>query len=311
MGQFNSGVIGPMGRAFRCVILATMGWLILAAEHPNPPATLERSQADGRVGDALTNIAKTYDEQTKRAESSPESRKCDPGDDQRDSDLCAQWKAADAASEAAWWTKLSGLLSLFGLVGVAGALFLTIRSNRIAQDSSKRQLRAYLGVESIRFEIKSDGRTYEPSNLSVPGTIYKDFVSVCIKNYGGTPASGVSCSVYVEDVPFLGALASNYDYESGVRLRPGANIITRHFLQSGQSETIKSGIGDVRAIWAAERKERSIFVYGRIYYVDSFGEPHSTKFCHVWEPWHPHGERFVPTDKFNGEDRLREQSATG
>lgn len=172
----------------------------------------------------------------------------------------------------------------------------------VAQESSRRELRAYVGVDEISFEVKSRPRGYEPINLAQPGVVYLDFVTVSVKNFGHTPATGVCCFVGIATVPFLQRLPDNYDFEGPLTPNTDLNITTRHFLQAGQIEKIKCGLGDVRALWGARKKQRSIFLFGRIYYIDAFENSHSTKFCHTWEPWHPHGERFVPTDRFNGED---------
>lgn len=53
-------------------------------------------------------------------EADDEKKPCQPGVDNRKSDLCAQWKAADAAADSARWTRLAFWASLAGLgVGLA------------------------------------------------------------------------------------------------------------------------------------------------------------------------------------------------
>jgi hypothetical protein len=132
-----------MPRCYRCVTLAAFGWLILAASpQPTPAAKAQESSTDRRVGDALTNIAATYNQQAKRSERAPQRPLCGPGKYESNDDLCAQWKAADSAQFAAWLTGIS-------LVTVAIALGLTIQSNLIARDTARRQLRAYVGLDAI------------------------------------------------------------------------------------------------------------------------------------------------------------------
>jgi hypothetical protein len=169
-----------MPRGYRIAIFAAVGWLSLTAEQPNPSAQSKQAQTDRRVGDALTNIAATYDNQAKRAQSPKESRPCEPGEDQRDSDLCAQWKAADAAENAAWWAAATGWISALGLVGVAAALGLNIWSNvmtraalRLTRRSSQADLQPYVHATMAKIDTCE---TNPPQ------------VSVTFENVGRTPA---------------------------------------------------------------------------------------------------------------------------
>lgn len=86
---------------------------------------------------------------------------CAEGEENRNSDLCAQWKAADAAKESADWTGRTFFLGIFGTV-IGGLTLLaagfaawyarhaaieTRRSADIAKDAldaSKKHLRSYI-----------------------------------------------------------------------------------------------------------------------------------------------------------------------
>lgn len=127
-----------------------------------------------RIADALESIVATHGKLDKHVEPSPQNQECKRGDDRRISDLCAQWKAADAAAEAAWWAKWGTLVG--GLSGflVLGALGLAYESNRIARDSARRQLRAYCGM--LNFQVRG---------AQMGG--YPEF-TVTIANTGQTPA---------------------------------------------------------------------------------------------------------------------------
>jgi hypothetical protein len=41
------------------------------------------------------------------------------------------------------------------------------------------------------------------------------------------------------------------------------------------------------------------YVFGRIDYVDVFGETNSTRFCYFYDPTRPEREQFIPYDKYN------------
>lgn len=165
-----------MLRGYRGIVIAAFGWLTLTGQQPSPPAKAEQTQAQARVGDTLSNIATTDNEQAERAKRQPERPPCGTRQYERPDDLCAQWKAADAAADAAWWTVIGSVISAAGLAGVLFALFLAFQSNRIARDSAERQLRAYLSVEPGGINQAVNQLARAP---------------LLIRNNGQTPANGV------------------------------------------------------------------------------------------------------------------------
>ena len=171
-----------MPRGYRCIILAAVGWLILCAQHPNPATRPEQAQTDSRVGDALTNIASTYHQQAERAERAPESPPCGPNQYDSHDDLCAQWKAADAAEVAAFWARFSGALSVAGLLGVAAALYLTIKSNQLARQSMHVDNRAWL---NLSVTLGKGSFTWKGDTSCVSVVLFS-------KNLGKTPALNAS-----------------------------------------------------------------------------------------------------------------------
>jgi hypothetical protein len=185
-------------------------------------------------------------------------------------------------------------------------------TNQLAhsEDTAKRQLRAYVATDGMHFEIKSVEEGYTPVDTSAPAFVYPDNLTIRFKNFGTTPASRVTAYIAIQPVALAANLPADYDYETPILPKKSFNIETRHFLQSGQAEPIKFPLLDISKLWAARRRECSAIIFGRVYYLDAFDRPHSTMFCFSWEPWHPHGERFVPLDRFNGEDEKREPALT-
>jgi len=126
-------------------------------------------------------------------------RPCPPGDDLRSSDLCAQWKAADAAAEGAAWTARNFWLSLLGTVVGAGTLLAAFmaatyakhaakearRSADIAKDALIASERAWLTIE---LHADSDLTFHPTGGCSL-------FVYLTIKNIGRTPALNVHTSM--------------------------------------------------------------------------------------------------------------------
>ncbi len=294
-----------MSRGYRGIILA-LGLALSCANHAYAEGGKQEPSAQQSITKSLSDIAAANIQQTERAERSDQDEApCGERKYGGSADLCAQWKAADAAADSAWWAWASGLVGIASTCFVLIALYLAYRSNGIARDTAKRQLRAYVGVSGIKFEIASVEAGYSPLDFGTPGLIYPDFITINVKNFGQTPATGVSCRIQLCSVPMLGRPPTEFPNEKSFLPR-GENIETRHYLHMGETEPIKCGLPDVRWYWAAQRKQLSICVAGRIFYTDAFNEPHSTKFAFTWEPWHPHGERFVPIDRYNGEDDRRD-----
>lgn len=108
-----------MNRVYRYLVLAAFGWLILAASPPknaaqpgNASIQIERTRALQRLASALEKLP---------APPRPDNG-CKQGQDIRQSELCAQWKAADAAQESADWTRSGFCVSVVG--SILGALTL-------------------------------------------------------------------------------------------------------------------------------------------------------------------------------------------
>ena len=242
-------------------LLVAIG-LVLAAHYPNAEAQPKQPDPQERSARALEGIASRYDEQTRRSDSSRETEQCRQGDDKRYSDLCAQWKAADAAADSAWWAAVGGFAGAVSAILVLMALWLAFRSNWIARDTAKRQLRAYISIPAAL--IKSD---YYPVGQS-----YLKF-SIDWKNAGQTPAHAVE--TYIEFVvadrgwrgfneftpPEFGKTKTN--------LGPGCII---------QAVDVPIYLTD-EAAWRSGACD--IFIFTLVKYVDAFGQRRETNHRYV------------------------------
>lgn len=92
-GQIYSGVLDPMPRGYRCIVLAVVGWLILQPQHGavaqqaayNQQAA-ERNMQRGEIG----KLPRTEEYRPN----------CQRPQNREESDLCAQWGAVAAARRA-------------------------------------------------------------------------------------------------------------------------------------------------------------------------------------------------------------------
>lgn len=130
------------------------------------------------------------------------------------SDLCAQWSAARAAQAAARWSWWQLWLSGFGVIGLGVTLWFNFRALslaeresaetraaldiaernakataalvKVSQEMSHHELRAYLDFDGVKF-LRDESRD-TPSEIGTG-------ISICVRNYGQTPASNVSMSI--------------------------------------------------------------------------------------------------------------------
>lgn len=267
-----------MSKGDRCIILAAFGWLSLTAQHPDPEAERKQAEAQQSIANALGNVASTYQEHTKRAEGSKETEPCEQGDDRRYSELCAQWKAADAAADSAWWAWMSGVLGALSLAGVVAALGVGLHSNWIARDTSKRQLRAYLTVAKAEIEGFGEGGVL----------VY----TLRAENSGQTPAHGVTWTNWIKMIELP-------EKEDDFIEPPGDTPQSNSVVGSGKPLLCT-------AIWAKldvgtydklMRKEKAVFLFGHIVYQDVFGDKRETQYRFRLDPEIPsvsiceHGNR--------------------
>jgi len=149
--------------AMRCAATPLAAFLLMAAapEANRPTQTVQKASASVVRDDkklALKGVSAP-----KSPEISKLDRPCAPGIDARSSDLCAQWKAADAASMAALWAMIGTIVAALGTAGLYWQISLTRKAvmdtaaataamreaNQIARRASISQERAWLVIESI------------------------------------------------------------------------------------------------------------------------------------------------------------------
>lgn len=127
-----------MHGSYRRVVFATFGWLALVgAQGPQPKAQAEKSKAGGEVARARPAVPSPSVQPVETLQRPILERPCDYGEEKRESDLCAQWKAADSAAQAAKWAKWSFFLGALGTLGLFWTLFYTRQAVRLATDTAR------------------------------------------------------------------------------------------------------------------------------------------------------------------------------
>lgn len=147
------------------VTLLAFGSLAQADTKKSPPEVPSKVEITGRVD--VSDV-------TQRP-ADPTQQPCDPPQNVRSSDLCAQWKAADAARDSATWSMVSAIVSTVTLFAIGFGFWQT-------QDTQQREYRAYLKpvIKGIEADDKSVG------------------VLATVENYGRTPAFDLHGSYKVE-----------------------------------------------------------------------------------------------------------------
>jgi len=208
----------------------------------------------------------------------------------------------------------TSVFTFFLFVATCTLAIATLRLVKSAERTARRQLRAYIGVGSNDFAFETLGESdpnYAPIDNTNPvvGQVFQDFLTVTVTNFGKTPAYDVIVFGNVSGVPFSQRLNDNFFTQADINIRdvistdPVRSFISRFMLQPKQSAISKCIIWDVRGLVRARQRQESIYVWGQIYYRDIYNRPWRTRFCYVWEPWHPHGARFVPYEQYNNEDQ--------
>lgn len=191
-----------MGRVVLLIVGFVVALGLMGASQPQSAGQAEKGEARPSVEQSLEAIAAAATKTVNPVKPTEYERPCDPSQDRRGSDLCAQWKAADGTVEGAVWAKWQTILSTIGVAGLIYSLHLTRKAVKaatdasedaeaalaiaarnadaatqqveIAQEATERQLRAYVSVSDFYI---TDLR---------PGAVPE--LHFTVKNAGQTPA---------------------------------------------------------------------------------------------------------------------------
>lgn len=189
-----------------------------------------------------------------------------------ESDLCAQWRSAEAAENSAFWTKWGFWIATIGSAFLLWQIILTRRAvedtgkatqamldaNELADKTAQRQLRPYLSPSRAWFKMDDSG---EP------------IAEIFIKNYGQTPAINKRgwTHTWVECFPLHNPLP-----DAPEELEMGSSVIG----PGGTSEaTQPHGVPlKEHSRTEIEAGRAALYVYGAGTYLDIFGKEHSYSF---------------------------------
>lgn len=251
-----------MPRGYRYLIFASFGWLALSAASPSnqqSPAA-NKGYSSTQVREAGQAIVAAIRDTNKPAE---HDGGCAKSSEKRESDLCAQWKAADAAADAATYA----FWSLIGTAVGTGLLVWTLAETRA---NSRRELRAYLSVKVMGMEITA----YESGHYQF------NFLTIT-HNGGSTPA--YNCNHY----GFIRAMPPEFAAVELQNVKPiSPGDVSGSVIHSGEDFTAKMTRNppiDPAGIQALKDGKLVLYAFGVTSYHDTFGRPRRTDFCYLIE----------------------------
>lgn len=215
---------------------------------------------------------------------------CENPQGRDESDLCAQWEAANAATDAAQYALWQTLLAAFGTVGVLVSLYYTRRALKLAIESTEdaekalqfasrnadaaqdlvevsrqtagRQLRAYVYLDSADIGIVRRSR-------AVGGGFDVTF-KMTFKNYGQTPAKNVIlfAGYSYDKFPLTMTLPESESPTETIDIGPGG------FLPNIHTEPFAAN-----AIADVENGTHALYAFAVVRYVDVFDQRRETCVC--------------------------------
>ena len=218
-----------MSAGNRGIIAAAIGWLILVGAAPQ-----ERAKDHGEQPKAKTETRQSAPTASTAPTKPPEivnrpvlERPCGQGQYDRQSDLCAQWKAADAASEAAWWAMVATFVTALGTFGLFWQIKLTREAVRSTGDATIAMQKANdLAILGRRPWVSAQ---IEPKFVGCIGGIFVVEAIATFRNLGASPATSANATIDLIETKF------NFDNSVKEKLADWRNM------KQTDSETILPG----------------------------------------------------------------------
>lgn len=259
---------------------------LLASLNPQQQAEAEQDQSAEQVANP-GELPSSGGVPTLQTVGSSESQlPCEKRKDEEDCQLEAQWEANQATVENVFWNMWQTIISLLALVGLFGTLLLTRRATNAAvtatqdaeaalkiarktaqaaqeqveeaRSANERNLRAYLGIESIDAMPTGDG-----------DIAFK----IKIRNFGKTPAH--SCSFKVAStVANFPSVASQLD---GLEFHDQGGELSVHpsgFVFAYGNCTVEDSLREIDA------GAKAVYLVGSIAYRDAENKVRRTNFAY-------------------------------
>lgn len=187
----------------RGIVTAAFGLaLVSAAPKPDAENAGQQPQIKSEASERLPLTAPPILPAVLRVDRSVLERPCREGKDNRESDLCAQWKAADSAGKAAWWAAFGTVVAMLGTAG----LYYQIHLTRKAVQDTRKATEAMFEANQI---AKAEQRPWVKIGLR-KAVLFNDTFSdstitshILLENVGRSVATvtGIELRLYTKDDP--------------------------------------------------------------------------------------------------------------
>ena len=131
--------------SYRYIVVALAGLTLAAGPTSGNNSKRKLNETSQEIGQTLKNIAASNEVLAKATDTGEYQKPCRHDARDNQSDLCAQWTAANAATEAARWAWWSMLVGSFGTVGV---LITIIQASK----SYTTQYRPWLALDNLKVD---------------------------------------------------------------------------------------------------------------------------------------------------------------
>ena len=233
-----------------------LGSLFLIGAKSAPTVDGDNSATEAQIVRSLNRVSEALEDanQPKR-----EARACAAGKLDRSSDLCAQWRAADAATEAASWIPYQFKISLVEIF----ALSLSLIFSAMALVWSVRSFNAFRNAERAHFEFEE----MQAGNIKDEGQ--EAVIAFNVTNTGRS--AGTVLGGYVQ--PYV---SETYPKEWPRPTEPRS--VARAYIREGKShrygERLSISKEDFADVLSDKKK---LFVDMSIHYEDSFRNRHESR----------------------------------
>lgn len=241
-------------------------------------AQAQGQEEEGRIGARPTGQGQDEEQvplAVQAASGQPKSEEaCRAGYYGDNSNLCAQWKAADAAADAAWTVHLaflSGAIigALTFVAAAAAAIYArfaagyTRKSVEVSERFGAASLRAYVGVETAQWI----GKTGADGDIKAV---------IVIRNFGQTPAYNLELR---RREKMMGTAVSTRERVEG-DIRTAPSIASSVILGPGAAMqyTIDNIVGEEDLTSLMNGDVHNLFL-GQAAYTDAFGVRRKTRWC--------------------------------
>lgn len=234
---------------YRSAVVAIVGLTLVGGDQPSK-GEVAGEQPRATSGPPRSDLAGVPEDAKIGVKAAMKLQPCAEGKYRSNDDLCAQWKAADAAAESARWSFWQFILSALGVLGLGFTLFFNYRALRLAElqaEETKDALTiaarsADAAVSLAEQAEKTADRQLRPYVFvtdAVLGATENDGIAINIsyKNFGATPACGVTIKsgVAVVRLPVEFPPPLDNDASCARVIAPNQQIETSAFVEAANS----------------------------------------------------------------------------